>query len=107
MSKSTFIIKRKTFANAAAVTKTVQELQNQGFQRASNGLLGNFGNMWNGTQKMVDSKGKEVMAKLSTGQRVGQAAIGIGKVGGVAAGTAAVGAGIAAKKVDDAANGIS
>jgi len=89
---TTYRLKRKTFAALpAAATKTVQQLQNKGFQKAGNGLFGNFKNMWNGTQTMVNEKGKEAVAKLSTGQRVGEAAKGIGKVGAVVGGTAIAG----------------
>lgn len=104
---TTYRLRRKTFANVAgAATKTVQQLQSKGYQAAGNGLFGNFKNMWNGTQTMVNEKGTEAMAKLSAGQRVKQGAIGVAKVGGVAAGTAAVAGGIGAKKIDNAANGI-
>ena len=47
--------------------------------------------MWNGTQTMVNDKGKEALAKLSTSQRIGEAAKGVAKVGGVVGGTAIAG----------------
>jgi len=105
---TTFTLKRKLFG--AVPTKVFQSVANatkQGFSKAGTGLFGNFKNAFSGQMGVVNAKkGTEAVAKLTTGQRAKEAGIGLLKVGGATAGVGLLGAGVAAKKVDDAANGL-
>ena len=130
---TTFTLKRKTFANPAAITQFASKgaakaagFTKSGFQWFGGG---NLGSAFSGTKTMVNknllAEGNAAMKNatteaakkaaqktidsatttvaLSGKERAWEAAKGIGKLGAT---TAVVGTAIGAKKVDDAANGI-
>ncbi len=128
---TTFTLKRKIFANPAAITKTLGQAKSAGFTKSGFQWFGagNLGSAISGTKTMVN---KELLAQgnaamknatteaakaaaqktidsatttvtLNKGQRAWEAAKGAGKLGVTAA---VAGTALGAKKVDDAANGI-
>lgn len=102
---TTFILKRKTFANPAAIAKTLGQAKAAGFTKSGFQWFGggNLGSAISGTKTMKAVDGATQSAVLNRKERVWEAAKGIGKLGAT---TAVVGTAIGAKKVDDAANGL-
>lgn len=102
---TTFILKRKTFANPAAAIKTLSGAKAAGFTKSGFQWFGggNLGSAFSGTKTMKAIDGATQTVALSGKERAWEAAKGIGKLGAT---TAVVGTAIGAKKVDDAANGL-
>lgn len=103
---TTFKLKRKLYA--AVPTATMQKFANKaaaegaGFATKYNMGLGNMLNSIKGSRSVFNEAGEKAVMQLSGKERLAELGKGVGKVGAVGAGVAAVGA----KKVDDAANGI-